>query len=164
MSDIGRLESEREITRLLMRYCHLLDSREVSRIAPEVFTADGIADYQGRILRGRREIGDYLEANVPGYKETAHLLSNVWVLSLDGDRAEVTSNLTAWHWWDEADKQGPERVTNFVQVVKNTDRLERTREGWRISERRTQGIGSLCALGDDARLPAGLLPEPSGAP
>jgi hypothetical protein len=151
------LETERHVTRLLIYYCHLVDSGAVDRIAAEVFAADAIADFQGHIWMGRTEIGDYLMANVPRYKVTAHTLSNVWFSSCDSDRAVVRSNLTAWHWWNDEDieKSG---LTNFVQVVQNTDEVQRTSEGWRITKRRTEGIGSPSSL-SLATLPNGLLLE-----
>ncbi|HTU29577.1 MAG TPA: nuclear transport factor 2 family protein [Solirubrobacteraceae bacterium] len=155
------LEDEWAITRLMKHYCRLLDSGGVDRIAAETFAADGVADYQGHVTTGRQEINDYLVANIPKFDTTAHLVANVWIHWCDGEQAEVTSNTTVWHWWTDEEKK-VDGLTNFVQIVKNDDRLVRTdEEGWRIVHRRVNGIASPGSIGD-ARIRRDLIVEGAG--
>ncbi|MDP1736192.1 MAG: nuclear transport factor 2 family protein [Caulobacter sp.] len=138
---LGMLENERQVTRILTRYCELLDTGQVDRIATEVYTAEAVADYHFDVLTGRRAINDYLLVNMGRFKETAHALSNVSVKACDGQLAEVSSMMTAWHWLKKSNAPDAEAPINFGQIVVTADRLERTSEGWRITERRARALG-----------------------
>jgi hypothetical protein len=142
---LGTLEDERQVIRVLTHYCELLDTGQVDRIATEVYAADAVADYHFDALTGRRAINDYLVVNMGRFKETAHALTNVSVKSCDGQLAEVTSMITAWHWIAESapDAEAP---INFGQIVVTADRLERAAEGWRITERHARALGPSFAL------------------
>jgi len=145
-SGLGTLEDERQVTRILTRYCELLDTGQVDRIAIEVYAAEAVADYHFDVLSGRRAINDYLLMNMGRFKETAHALSNVSVKACDGQLAEVTSMITAWHWHKKSDAPGSEAPIDFAQIVVTADRLERTSEGWRVTKRRARALGPSFAL------------------
>jgi SnoaL-like domain len=143
---VGTLEDEREITRILTLYNTLLDSREIDRIGTEVFAADAVADYNFDILQGSRAIVDYITDSMTQFKESAHLLSNVLLISCDGSRAEVTAAQTVWLWVSEANAQGVENWSDFANIFFTWDRLERKPEGWRVVEHRTRVRGASIAL------------------
>jgi hypothetical protein len=145
-NDPGTLEDERQITRLLTLYCELLDTGQVDRIATEVYTAEAVADYNFDVLNGRLAINDYLVVNMAGFRETAHALSNVSLKACDGRLAEVTSMLTAWHWFKRPDSEDSQTLSDFAQIVVCTDRLMCTPEGWRITEHRARALGPSVAL------------------
>jgi len=145
-SELRTLEVERQVTRVLTRYCELLDTRQLDRIATEVYAAEAVADYNFDVLRGRSAINDYLMVNMGRYKETAHTLSNISLKACDGRRAEVTSMITAWHWVENSDDAGSDTPTDFAQIVVCTDWLEQTSEGWRVTEHRARALGPSVAL------------------
>ena len=143
-SGVGTLEEEREITQLLLRYCECLDTGEIERLATDVYASDAVADYNFHVSEGSRAIVNFLAGNMARFKATAHLLSNVSVKACDGKHAEVTAVITAWQWVTASNDVGVER--DFAVVVSTWDRLERTPDGWRITEHRTRGLGSAIAF------------------
>jgi len=140
-SRLGSLEDERKITRVLTRYCDLLDTGNADQIASEIFAADGIADYHDYVVTGREAINAFLVENMGQYAHTAHTLSNVFVRSCDGTRAEVTSSITALHWLQEPSNGGSEVHGDLAVIVANTDQLQLMPEGWRITKRQTRPLG-----------------------
>jgi hypothetical protein len=58
----------------------------------------------------------------------------------------MTSMLIAFHWHDQSDSPGTGRPADFGLVVQSEDRLKRTAEGWRVSERRARALGPTFAL------------------
>ena len=145
-SGVGTLEDERQITRVLTLYNALLDSREIDRIGTDVYAADAVADYNSDILHGSRAIVEYIAKGMKPFKDSAHLLSNVSLLSCDGNRAEVTAAQTVWLWVSESSDQGVGAGTDFAWIFFTWDRLERKPEGWRIVQHRTRVRGSSVAL------------------
>jgi hypothetical protein len=143
---LGTPEDERQITRVLTRYCELLDTGQVDRIATEVYAAEAVAHYHFDVLTGRRAINEFLLVNMARFKDTAHALTNVSLKACDGQRAKVTSMITAWHWFEKSDAPGSEALIDFAQIVATADQLERTSEGWRITERRARALGPSFAL------------------
>lgn len=145
-SEFVTFEQEREISRILLRYCELLDTGQVHRIAAEVYAADAVADYNFEVLKGRKAIHDFLVVNMANFAETAHVLSNVDVKVCDGQRAVVRSMMTAWHWFEHSEADGAEPPTSFAQIVMCEDRLECMSEGWRITAHCARALGPSTAL------------------
>jgi len=145
-TDLGTLEDERQITRVLMLYCELLDTGQADRVATEVYASEAVADYNFYVLNGRQAINDYLVVNMAGFRETAHVLSNVSLKVCDGNHTEVRSMLTAWHWIKRPEVSDSQTPTDFAQIVVCTDRLMCTPEGWRIIEHRARPLGPSIAL------------------
>lgn len=139
----GTLEDEREVTRVLIRYCELLDTGQVARIADEIFAEKAVADYNFDVLNGRSAINDYLVLNMGRYKETAHILSNVSLKACDGQFAEVTAMITALHWMGET---ADSASASFGQIIVTSDRLEREAGAWRSVHHRARALGSSFAL------------------
>jgi hypothetical protein len=54
--------------------------------------------------------------------------------------------ITAWHWFEKSDASFSEALIDFAQIVVTADQLERTPEGWRITERRARALGPSFAL------------------
>lgn len=142
------LENEQQITQLLIHYCELVDSGRSDLIATE-FYAEGIqADYHHNILNGRSEIHDFYVSGLASFAECAHSVSNIVIRSCDGDVAEASSMLIALHWHGEPRTSGQEAPEDFGLVVRSEDRLRRTPEGWRVTERRARALGPSFILKD----------------
>jgi hypothetical protein len=138
------LEDEREIVRVLTRYCELLDTGQAERIAEEVFAENAIADYKSVVLEGRSEIGHYLVTNVTHFAQTAHAISNISITVCGDGRVEVGSMMTAWHWIPTPPDKRTDDVV--VRLVMLTDHLVRVADGWRVSQRQTRAIGGRMTL------------------
>jgi hypothetical protein len=143
---IAIIENERQINHLLVRYCELVDSGRPDLIATEFYHEDIVADYHCTMLRGRAMIHEFYVSGMADFAETAHSVSNVIIRACDGQTAEMTSMLIAFHWHDQSDSPGTGRPADFGLVVQSEDRLKRTAEGWRVSERRARALGPTFAL------------------
>ena len=148
------MEADRSaITRLLHRYCAMLDSMELE-LVPELFTADcsvdlrpGRADAEPR----RRRTSSPRCGGCMRFARTSHHLSNIDI-DFDGpDAAHGRSYVLAWH-------QHPDGRTQTLYAEYH-DRFVRTGGGWRIAERRQLTHGSdvewdlPLALSDERRPP-----------
>lgn len=145
-TDHAAYEQERAITRVLLRYCELLDTGETHRITAEVYADDAVADYNFEVMTGREAIHDFLVLNMAHFSETAHALTNVEVKSCDGQRAVVRSMMTAWHWIEQSEAERTGAPASFAQIVVCEDRLELRPEGWRVTEHRARALGPSTAL------------------
>jgi 3-hydroxyacyl-CoA dehydrogenase len=124
-----------EITRLLYRYCAMLDSMELEHVT-ELFTGDCVVIY-GPDERMQSHGADNLAASLRRlgrFARTSHHLSNV-ELDLDGpDDARGKSYVIAWHQHPDGRMQ-----TLYAEYH---DRFVRTAGGWRIAKRRQLTHGS----------------------
>ena len=120
---------------LLHLYAHLADTRQLARIAGEVFTADAVCDY-GAVLTGRDQIHRFF-TGFPGVVATSHNISNI-LIEGDGDRARAQCHVLAWHVFDRpadpAVLEGPREELTMMGGYE--DELVRTAAGWRIHYRR----------------------------
>lgn len=140
------LEDERQINRLLVRYCELVDSGMADLVSTEFYSETIEADYHFHALHGRKEIHDFYVSGMNSFAETVHAVSNVVIHSCDGEVAEVSSVLIALHWHGETTQAGAELPIDFGLVVRSEDRITRTAEGWRVSKRRARALGPTFAL------------------
>ena len=129
------------MTRILLRYCELLDTGRTDQIAGEVYAADAVADYNFEVLEGAAAIHAFLVANMAAFKEVAHALTNVDVKFCDGQRADVRSMMTAWHWIEKSQGDPAAAPASFAQIVICEDRLELRPEGWRVVQHRARALG-----------------------
>jgi 3-hydroxyacyl-CoA dehydrogenase/3-phenylpropionate/cinnamic acid dioxygenase small subunit len=124
-----------ELTRLLYRYCAMLDSMELD-LVPELFTPDCSVSY-GPDERMQSHGADDLASSLRRlgrFARTSHHLSNV-ELDFDGpDAARGRSYVLAWHQHPDGRMQ-----TLYAEYH---DRFVRTDAGWRIAERRQLTHGS----------------------
>ena len=143
---LSALESDREINRLFIRYCDLVDSGKSDQISTEFYAEDIVADYHFNILNGRSEIHDFYVSGMGIYAESFHSVSNVVIKSCDGDVAEVSSVIIAFHWHGGAENTQSKNPEDFGLVVRSDDRLLRTPEGWRVTKRHARALGPSFAL------------------
>lgn len=124
-----------EITRLLHRYCSMLDSMELELVR-ELFTTDCSVIY-GPDERMQSHGVDNLASSLRRlgrFARTSHHLSNV-ELDFEGqDAARGRSYVIAWHQHPDGRMQ-----TLYAEYH---DRFVRTDGGWRIAERRQLTHGS----------------------
>lgn len=143
--DLQSLADRIAIEERILLYAHYLDSMQFDRVAAEIFTEDANVDFGGANVTGRTDI----HAQVMGYKGAlkgcSHNISNLFV-EVDGDEARASSRVMAWHWFDLPDAD-PFAQTDLLAVGGYQDRLRRTRDGWRIFERRGLNFGTGVGVG-----------------
>ena len=124
-----------ELTRLLHRYCAMLDSMELELVR-ELFTPDCSVIYgpdERMQSHGAENLASSLR-RLGRFARTSHHLSNV-ELDFEGhDAARGRSYVIAWH-------QHPDGRTQTLYAEYH-DRFVRAPEGWRIAERRQLTHGS----------------------
>lgn len=128
------LLDRQQIADLLARYCQRLDEYDIEGVAA-TFTDDAITDYgpgRGGEVVGRTEIAARIADGQASFRRTAHQLGQS-MITIDGDAAEATTYVTAWHEWRD-DRQEALRLRYI-------DRLSRTAEGWLIAHRRLEAMG-----------------------
>jgi hypothetical protein len=131
---LRELLDRQQIGDLLARYCERLDEYDIEGVAA-TFTGDAITDYgpgRGGEVVGRPQIATRIADGQASFRRTAHQLGQSLV-TIDGDRADATTYVTAWHEWRD-DRQEALRLRYI-------DRLVRTDEGWLIAHRRLEAMG-----------------------
>jgi SnoaL-like domain len=131
-------------------YCRYLDAFDLDGLLGKVFTEDVVDDRSdGARLSGHREvlgghddIRAYFTRAFESVEAIAHLLVNVDVHSIDGDRAVTSSRVLAFHWLRSTADLGPMRSTDFVMIGSYDDELRRTPDGWRIARRTVHMLGT----------------------
>lgn len=127
--DLQTLLDEREITRLALRYCRALDTKDWSAL-DDVFLPDANADLGGPTeLVGIEEIRTRIRTALGHLDDSQHLVGNHEVV-VDGDTATHRCYLQAQHVRHAA-TGGP----NYIVAGRYEDRLVRTDAGWRIAHR-----------------------------
>jgi 3-hydroxyacyl-CoA dehydrogenase len=136
LSGSAMMDGDRlELTRLLHRYCAMLDSMELE-LVPDLFTADCVVVYGPDERMQSRGAGNLQSSlrRLHRFARTSHHLSNI-DLEFDGDDdARGRSYVLAWH-------QHPDGRTQTLYAEYH-DRFVRTGDGWRIAERRQLTHGS----------------------
>jgi hypothetical protein len=152
---IQELRDKEEIRELLQHYCFLLDTKQMSRLPPEVYTEDaedihGVED--AYIARGHEELLGLFDRVTENFAATQHFIGNYHV-ELDGDRAHSRVYLLAFHWMKHGSSSGTDRPAECVLSCTYDDDLVRTDAGWRIKRRR------LHAFGPGSSLSIGWMPQ-----
>ena len=118
---------------LLARYAWAVDDRDYALLA-EVFTPDVSADYEAFRTEGLDELVAQMTRIHEGLVATQHLVGSVLVSHDGRSRAHVQATLVGR-------PQGAGGHRELVRVgACYRDRLVPVGRGWRIAERRTQGL------------------------
>ncbi|MCV7317071.1 nuclear transport factor 2 family protein [Mycolicibacillus parakoreensis] len=90
MTDPVPVADRLEIAALLYRYARAVDSRDW-QLYRSVFTDDAVIDYSsaGAIRGSRDEVADWLASGFAAIPMSMHYITNIEVLRLAGDTAEV---------------------------------------------------------------------------
>lgn len=132
MSDLDELLDKQAITETCYRYGIALDSRDWATLRT-CFTEDAKAIYRGlEPCQNYQDIEDRCRAVLEPLTASQHLIGNVTV-ELEGDEAACVSYLQAQHV-----KAGTPGGDNYIIAGRYDDRLVRTADGWRMSERRLE--------------------------
>lgn len=123
-----------EIQDLVFHYAHLIDSRQIERLATDIFTDDVHIDYSafGGSVGDLQTTLDFLRASLtrdtfPNYQ---HLNANVQV-QLNGDTA--TGRVMCFNPMEMAVGDG--KTHTFMLGLWYVDEYRRTDQGWRIARR-----------------------------
>lgn len=114
------------ITRVVARYCHLLDDGRWDEFAG-LWTDEAEFVLQGQATRGRGAIRDAIEASQPPERRGRHLAVNLEI-EVEGDRATNVCDFTFW----ARDQEG--RATPLF-LGRYDDALVRTADGWQFARR-----------------------------
>jgi hypothetical protein len=140
MDELTRMVREaadrQQITDVLTHYSYCCDTRQVPRVRDEVFAADARGEYGFQELVGAAAITEWMQWTMQFFAGTMHALTNVRI-TLDGDLAQSTCYVTAWHWLAADDAvDDPGRPADFVFAGVYADAWRREPRGWRITRRR----------------------------
>ena len=124
-----------EIAELLARYAIATDRRDFDTLHA-TFTPDGIATYGGVRCQGADAIVDHCRP-VANFPVTQHVVGSISI-TVDGDTATATSYTTV-HVVRPRGEGGHDVVHRGLSY---DDRLVRTPDGWRFSERFHQVLWS----------------------
>lgn len=131
------------INDLMYRYSRMVDFREWE-LFDQVFTADATCDYTstGGIRGSAREVMDWLDRALSGWPTNLHFVTNVRIdFDAQGDGAGATCYFLGPMAHGAIGSQVV--ITNAGFYV---DRLQRTADGWRMTDREcrmTLMLGSL---------------------
>lgn len=130
------LLAERAIERIYVRYCELVDAKAFARLG-EVFTPDTRGDYtqalgEGVVTEGLAMLVAAMEASLGVGSHcgaTHHNVTN-FRIAIEGDAATAQVHYIAAHAG-----AGALAGRDYVMWGGYDDRLVRTAQGWRVSER-----------------------------
>ena len=131
--NLAALMDRLEIEQVLVRYSTLIDTKQFSRLAAEVFTSDAIVDYTkapGGIAGSVEDVTAWLASVLEPFPVLQHMLGN-FDITVDGDRAH--SNCY-FHNPMGLPAKG-DTVSIFWCGGRYVDELVRTPKGWRIKHR-----------------------------
>ena len=134
-SQIETLSDRIEIQNLLTHYCSAIDSKQYNML-DTVFAPDACIDYTsaGGISGRLPEVKAWLERALGQFPMTQHYVTNFGI-TVDGDSAK--SRCMFYNPMGLRDRNGKEGLGLGLVFFSGyyNDRLIRTSEGWRISER-----------------------------
>lgn len=155
---VRELQDKEEIREVLQHYCFLLDTKQMDRIPPEVYTEDA-EDIHGESdaykATGHAELLALFNRVVDNFAATSHLITNYHV-DVDGDTAYARVYILAFHWMHHGSSSGVIRPAENVLLCTYDDDFVRTPDGWRIKRRR------LHAWGPGSSLAIGWMPDAQG--
>ncbi len=132
MMELQEISDRLEIQDLIARYCHAIDRRELGEL-DSIFTEDAVIDYTafGAPRGGVEETRRFLSEALALHRAYYHLAATSRIV-LDGDSAECHTICHNPMIFEGGDGR-PD--TFYVCGLWYHDRLVRTADGWRISER-----------------------------
>ena len=121
---------ELQISRVLARYCHLIDDGRFDDVVA-LFTADGSFAFGDLAATGHAELRSWFEQMQPPELRGKHLTTNV-VVEVDGDEAVVVSDFVFFAF----------RERRLVPMVagRYRDELTRVDGGWLIRRRDSEQV------------------------
>jgi len=130
---IQGLSDRVETQDVFTRYCSAIDSRQFD-LLDTVFTHDAFVDYTsaGGISGNRAEVKAWLQRAVGQFALTQHYVTN-FDIRVDGDKA--TSRCMFYNPMGLSRPKGEDGMDVLFFGGYYNDKLVRTPEGWRISER-----------------------------
>lgn len=133
MDPIDRLLVEAQCTQLCYRFAHHLDSGESDSMIG-LFTADGVFDRVGQLLRGRDEMRAAFAERPTGIT-SRHVVTNVHFIEVASDRAEAHVYNLSFHAVGE-ERDGPlAYATQNARFLDFHDAYALTDDGWRFASR-----------------------------
>jgi hypothetical protein len=129
-----QLSDRFEIQDLVFHYAHLIDTRQIDRLATDIFTDDVYIDYSafGGSVGDLKATLDFLKASLTRelFPNSQHLNANVQV-QLNGDMA--TGRVMCFNPMEMGVGEG--KTHTFFLGLWYVDEYRRTDKGWRISRR-----------------------------
>jgi hypothetical protein len=127
-----RLAIEAELTQLISRFSHYIDSGRYQELAL-LFTEDGIFDRVGQVLNGRDAI---LEAMRNRHSFlTRHMVSNVLFTHIDAQEARATMYVANFVGHGGKAQLPVGFALPEPAILEFDDTYRRTADGWRIAHR-----------------------------
>lgn len=137
MDDQTRRAIEWDCQQVLIRFINDLDARDYEKLAAlmapdgQWFRPDGPARGPEGVLAACRA------RPAPSGLIIRHVISNIVVDVIDADHAHAVTYLTVYRHEAAAAPQLPVPLAGPYMVGISTNKLARTPEGWRITEKRT---------------------------
>jgi len=133
MKSLQQLSDRIEIQDLLVIYCHLIDTQDFNAL-DDVFTADAYIDYTavGGAKGNLEQTKAYLAKALSKFSGMQHMLG-LPQIRIDGDKADVR---TICFNPMILNKDGAPHV--FFVGIWYVDEMVRTRDGWRIKNRKEE--------------------------
>lgn len=113
----------------VLTFFHALDTRRHDAAAA-LMAEDGVWMRQGRRLCGPAQVLDALNARAPE-RSTCHVITNLRLVSTDGERATVGYFLTAYDSVPQEQGGAP----RLVSIRECQDVLIATQDGWRLADK-----------------------------
>jgi len=128
--EVQEVSDRLEISEVLYRYGHALDSRDWDMLREQVFAPDAVADFLAHGIKdGVEEIVELIAGVLTGLDVSQHLIATP-IIDLEGDRATSRCYLQAQHVFE-----GAPGGDQFIVAGTYVDELERRDNGWRIVKR-----------------------------
>jgi hypothetical protein len=132
-----QLSDRFEIQDLVFHYAHLIDTRQIDRLATDIFTDDVHIDYSafGGSVGDLKATLDFLKGSLTRelFPNSQHLNANVQV-QLNGDTA--AGRVMCFNPMEMGVGEGKTHV--FMLGLWYVDEYRRTAKGWRISSRKEE--------------------------
>jgi ketosteroid isomerase-like protein len=127
-----RLAIEAELTQLVSRFSHCIDSGKYQELAL-LFTDDGIFDRVGQVLNGRAAILEAMR-NRHSYL-TRHMVSNILFTQIDAQEARATMYVANFVGHGGNSELPVSFALPQPAILEFDDTYRRTADGWRIARR-----------------------------
>ena len=138
VDSVERLLAERDLTRLLVDYCALVDFGEAERVA-DLFTVDGVWESSDGVVMDGRDAIRAGSARRQGASRRAarHVITNLWLDVGSADAARGRCYLINYrHDSPSGMAEVPAPIDHPKYVGEYHDRFVRTADGWRFAHRR----------------------------
>ena len=132
MNDSERALIERECTKLIVAYTHLIDFGEGARVV-DLFTPDGVWESPENKMEGADAISAGFGTRQGMQRTSRHVCTNVAIDVVSADEATGVSYFSLYR--HDGERKGPAPLDGPVMIGQYRDRFVRTADGWRIRQR-----------------------------